>query len=118
MLLRGEPLYEENYAISTIHKQLQEHADQHGEEVLGLRHDAWSRLLATFRVVYGGVEHLSMRLPAYGGTLFNPHPFPFLEGRKARTDWRETLGGPPPPPNPPPLSPPPSPPSPPTPSSP
>jgi len=94
MLLLGDPLYEENYAISTIHKQLQEQADQHGEEVLGLRHDAWSRLLATFRVVFGGVEHLSMRLLAYGGTLFDPDRFPFLEGRKAGTNWRETLAEP------------------------
>lgn len=90
MLLLGEPLYEENYAISTIHKQLQEQADQQGEEVLGLRYDAWSRLLATFRVVYGGIEHVSMRLPAYGGNLFNPDRYPFLEGRKSGTNWRDT----------------------------
>ncbi|HXR66357.1 MAG TPA: DNA methyltransferase, partial [Ktedonobacteraceae bacterium] len=90
MLLLGEALYEENYAISTIHNQLQEQADQQGEEVLGLRYDAWSRLLATFRVVYSGVEHVRMRLPAYGGDLFNPDRYPFLEGRKAGTSWRET----------------------------
>src|SRR5258708_34402529 len=95
MLLRGEPLYEENYAISTIHKQLQEHADQHGEEVLGLRHAAWSRLLATFRVVYGGVEHLSLRLPAYGGNLFHSDRYPFLGGPKAGTTGRENPAQPP-----------------------
>ena len=45
------------YAVSTLRAQLRETADQHGEEVLERRYDAWSRLLATFRAVYGGVEH-------------------------------------------------------------
>ncbi|HVU67336.1 MAG TPA: restriction endonuclease, partial [Ktedonobacteraceae bacterium] len=90
MLLLGDELYDANYAISTMYKQLQEQADQQGEEVLGLRHDAWSRLLATFRVVYGGVEYLDMRLPAYGGHLFDPDRFPFLEGREPGTSWLDT----------------------------
>jgi hypothetical protein len=90
MLLLGDELYDENYAISTMHKQLQEQADQQGEEVLGLRHDAWSRLLATFRLVYGGIEHLDLRLPAYGGHLFDPDRFPFLEGRAPGTSWLDT----------------------------
>src|SRR6266487_3519760 len=58
------------------------------EEVLERRHDAWSRLLAVFRVVYGGVEHQDLRLPAYGGHLFDPDRYPFLEGRVADTSWR------------------------------
>src|SRR5207244_2281984 len=78
MLLLGDDIYDQNYAISTLHKQLREQADQHGEEVMGLRYDAWSRLLATFRIVYGGVEHVDLRLPAYGGRLFDPDRFPFL----------------------------------------
>lgn len=89
LLLRGEPLYDQYYAVSTLGTQLREVADQHGEEVLERRHDAWSRLLATFRAVYGGVEHEMMRLPAYGGHLFDPDRYPFLEGRAARTHWRE-----------------------------
>ena len=32
----GDPLYDQNYAVSTMHKQLREQADQQGEEVLGL----------------------------------------------------------------------------------
>ena len=88
MLLLGEPLYDQNYAISTLQATLREQADQHGEEVLDRRHDAWSRLLAVFRVVYGGVEHQDLRLPAYGGHLFDPDRYPFLEGRVAGTSWR------------------------------
>ncbi len=88
MLLLGEALYDQNYAISTLQATLREQADQHGEEVLERRHDAWSRLLAIFRVVYGGVEHQDLRLPAYGGHLFDPDRYPFLEGRPSGTSWR------------------------------
>ena len=94
LLRLGEPLYDDNYAISSLSEQLRETADQHGEEVLERRFDAWARLLATFRAVHGGVSHESMRLPAYGGTLFDPDRFPFLEGRKAGTSWKETAAQP------------------------
>src|SRR6266516_3397895 len=90
LLLLGELLYDRNYAVSTLQAQLREQADLSGEEVLERRHDAWSRLLAIFRVVYGGVEHQDMRLPAYGGHLFDPDRYPFLEGRTPDTSWRET----------------------------
>ncbi|GER90555.1 hypothetical protein KDW_47170 [Dictyobacter vulcani] len=87
LLLLGDTIYDRNYAASTLHQQLREQADQHGEEVLGLRYDAWSRLLAIFRVVYGGLDHVDLHMPAYGGRLFNPDRFPFLEGRAAGTQW-------------------------------
>ena len=89
LLLLGDALYDQHYAVSTLREQLREDADKHGEEVLERRHDAYSRLLATFRAVHGGVEHEAMRLPAYGGTLFDPDRFPFLEGRERGTIWRE-----------------------------
>ena len=89
LLLLGDPLYDQHYAVSTLRAQLRETADQYGEEVLERRHDAWCRLLSTFRAVYGGVEHERMTLPAYGGNLFDPDRFPFLEGRKRKTTWRE-----------------------------
>lgn len=88
-LFGGDPLYDQHYAVSTLREQLREDADKHGEEVLERRHDAYSRLLATFRAVHGGVEHEAMRLPAYGGTLFDPDRYPFLEGRSPGTSWRE-----------------------------
>src|SRR5207248_1020047 len=53
-------------------------------------HDAWCRLLSTFRAVHGGVEHEAMRLPPYGGTLFDPDRYPFLEGRAGASLWRST----------------------------
>src|SRR6266700_1135877 len=88
MLLLGELLYDQYYAISTLQAQLRKQADQYGEEVLERRHDAWSRLLAVFRVVYGGVQHQDLRLPAYGGLLFDPDRYAFLEGRTSGTSWR------------------------------
>jgi hypothetical protein len=90
LLPLGEPLYDQNYAVSTLLKQLQEQADQQGEDVMGYRCDAWSRLLAIFRMVYGGVEHPDLHLPAYGGRLFDPDRFPFLEGRPTGTCWQDT----------------------------
>jgi hypothetical protein len=90
LLLLGDPLYDQHYAVSTLSELLRERADQHGEEVLERRHDAWCRLLATFRAVHAGVEHEAMRLPPYGGTLFNPDRYPFLEGRVADTRWQTT----------------------------
>ena len=94
LLLLGDPLFDQHYAVSTLRELLRERADQHGEEVLERRHDAWSRLLATFRAVHGGVQHEAMRLPAYGGSLFDPDRYPFLEGREKDTRWRETSAHP------------------------
>jgi len=94
MLLLGDPLYDAYYAVSTLRAQLREAADQHGEEVLERRRDAWSRLLGTFRLVYGGAAHDRLHLPAYGGRLFDPDAFPFLEGRATGTRWTETQARP------------------------
>lgn len=90
LLLQGEPIYDQYYAISTLRGQLTEEADQHGHEVLERRHDAWARLLAVFRAVYAGIEHETLRMPALGGSLFDPDRFPFLEGRAKDTKWEET----------------------------
>ena len=94
LLLLGDPAWDQNYAVSTLQAQLREAADQHGEELMERRYDAWSRLLATFRAVYGGIEHERLRLPAYGGHLFDPDRFPFLEGRAAHTSWRDNPANP------------------------
>jgi hypothetical protein len=90
LLLLGDTLYDQHYAVSTLRDQLRKEADQHGEEVVERRRDAWVRLLATFRAVHGGAEHHSLTVPAYGGHLFDPDRFPFLEGRQPGTTWRTT----------------------------
>jgi hypothetical protein len=88
LLHLGKPLYDENYAVSTLQEQLQEVADRYGEEVLERRYDAWARLLASFRAVHGGIQHQDLLMQAYGGSLFDPDRYPFLEGRAAGSSWR------------------------------
>ena len=90
LLLLGDELYDKNYAVSTLREQLRVTANNFGEEVMERRHDAWSRLLTTFRAVYGGVQHHRLKLPAYQGELFDPDRFPFLEGRTFGTRWKDT----------------------------
>ncbi len=90
LLLLGDERYEANYALSTLRMQLRAESD----EILERRWDAWSRLLAMFRAVFGGIEHENLRLPALGGSLFDPDRFPFLEGRAKGTDWRSDIAKP------------------------
>ncbi|HYD94750.1 MAG TPA: type IIL restriction-modification enzyme MmeI [Noviherbaspirillum sp.] len=90
LLLLGDERYEANYALSTLRMQLRAESD----EILERRWDAWSRLLAVFRAVYGGIEHENLRLPALGGSLFDPDRFPFLEGRVKGSDWCTDLAKP------------------------
>ncbi|WP_242333115.1 BREX-1 system adenine-specific DNA-methyltransferase PglX [Anaeromyxobacter sp. SG66] len=85
LLLLGEPRYDSFYAVSTLRMQLRAESD----EILERRRSAWSRLLAVFRAVFGGIEHPTLRLPAMGGSLFDPDRFPFLEGRLKGTSWRQ-----------------------------
>ena len=90
LLLMGDGCYEANYAISTLRMQLRVES----EEILERRWDAWSRLLAIFRAVFGGIEHENLRLPALGGSLFDPDRFPFLEGRAKGSSWRTDIAKP------------------------
>lgn len=90
LLLMGDECYEANYALSTLRMQLRKES----EEILERRWDAWSRLLAIFRAVFGGIEHENLRLPALGGSLFDPDRFPFLEGRAKGSNWRSDAAKP------------------------
>lgn len=94
LLLLGDQRYEANYALSTLRMQLRTQSDEISEEILERRWDGWSRLLALFRAVYGGIEHENLRLPALGGSLFDPDRFPFLEGRSKGSNWRTDVAQP------------------------
>jgi hypothetical protein len=89
-----DPLYAETLAASTLRAQLQEHADREGEDPLERSTAAWHRILALFRAVHGGIEHDALRLPAYGGGLFDPDRYPFLEGRRPGSGWHEQAAHP------------------------
>ena len=94
LLLLGDPIYDQNYAVSTLRSRLLEDKELFGEEVLERRHDAWSRLLALFRGIYGGIDHEGLRLPPLGGSLFDPDRFPFLEGRLVGSSWKTSAAEP------------------------
>ncbi|WBB46462.1 hypothetical protein O3597_14725 [Verrucosispora sp. WMMA2044] len=74
----ADPLYAQAYAASTLHGQLGAARDLHGEEVGDRRTAAWPRLLALFAAVHGGCEHPDLRIPAHGGSLFDPERFGWL----------------------------------------
>jgi hypothetical protein len=79
LLPSDDNLYVTGYSVSHLVEQL-EQQDSLGA-VLAQRTSAWHRLLAATRAVYGGVAHEDLRLPAYGGGLFDPDRYPWLEGR-------------------------------------
>ncbi|MEU7810433.1 DNA methyltransferase [Micromonospora chalcea] len=80
-----DPLYAQAYAASTLYGQLRAVRDLHGDEVTDRRSAAWPRLLALFTAVHGGCEHPDLRIPAHGGSLFDPNRFPWL-AKAAVTD--------------------------------
>ena len=86
LLPSEDRLWAESYSILTLREQLRQTAHRDGEDALERRSAGWYRLLATFRAVHGGVGHDRLRLPAYGGALFDPERFPFLEGRHESGD--------------------------------
>lgn len=94
LLPLDDAFYQQHYALSPLRDQLEADRETLTDDVLHRRHAAWCRLLAMFRAVHGGVEHEVMRLPAYGGNLFDPDRFPFLEGRAPTSRWRDTEANP------------------------
>jgi len=81
LLPLDDDTYADAYAVSTLAAQLREQASDAGEDTLERSSAAWHRMLATFRAVHRGVRHEQLILPGYGGSLFDPDRFPWLEGR-------------------------------------
>lgn len=77
LLPLSDPLYDDNYALSILRERLRGDL----EAVLERRYDAWVRFLALCRMIHQGVSHQDLRMPALGGSIFNPDRYPFLEGR-------------------------------------
>ncbi|WP_433456575.1 Eco57I restriction-modification methylase domain-containing protein (plasmid) [Streptomyces sp. CA-142005] len=75
-------LYADSYAISSLHRHLEDERSLYGEEVGDRRSAAWPRLLATFAALHDGSEHPDLRIPAYGGSLFDPDRYPWLADTK------------------------------------
>jgi hypothetical protein len=77
LLPTGE-LFEQGYGIAGELDRLQAREAKESEEALDSTFLAWHRLLATSQAVYRGATFESMRMPAYGGSLFDPARFAFL----------------------------------------
>lgn len=81
LLPSDDDLYVAAYSVGHLVDQLDQQASLGGEQTLEHRTAAWHRLLALTRAVFAGVAHEDLRLPAYGGGLFDPDRYPWLEGR-------------------------------------
>jgi hypothetical protein len=84
-LLPDHALYADSYGVAALYDALNADRNLHGDEVGDRRSAAWFRLLALFRAVHEGSEHPDLRIPAYGGPLFDPSAHQWLE-RAAVTD--------------------------------
>jgi hypothetical protein len=78
-LLPEHELYRTAYAISDIREKLATEAQATSAEALDHTWETWHRLLAASNAVFNGTSFEDMRMPAYGGSLFNPTRFPWLE---------------------------------------
>ena len=83
-LLPQGHLFATGYGLAGLLDELDERARHEGEEALDATHLTWHRLLATSQALYEGATFEDLRLPAYGGSLFDPGRFPFLTAVTAR----------------------------------
>ncbi|MET8378362.1 Eco57I restriction-modification methylase domain-containing protein [Streptomyces microflavus] len=78
LLPADDELYADSYSVTRLYDRL----DQDDANIADRWKAAWPTLLATFRAVHGGARHPDMWIPAYGGSLFDPKRFDWLERLK------------------------------------
>ena len=83
-LLPQGRLFAAGYGISGELDALDGRARTEGSEALDATHLTWHRLLATSLALYRGASFEDLRLPSYGGSLFDPDRFPFFTARSER----------------------------------
>lgn len=89
-LLPGSSLFNQHYSLHALFERLRRDAALH-HDTMDQRFGAWAQILTFSRLVHGGCLHRDLRMPARLGHLFDPHRFPFLEGRADdRSDVRAT----------------------------
>lgn len=84
-LLPSSPLFTQHYSLHALFERLSCDAALH-HDTMDQRFGAWPQLLALFRLIHGGHHHRDLQMPAREGHLFNPHRFPFLEGRTSEEE--------------------------------
>jgi len=77
-LLPQSELFLQGYGITGDLDALEHRNIGDGEESLDSTYLTWHRLLATSQALYNGASFENMRMPAYGGSLFEPACHPFL----------------------------------------
>ncbi|TXH28814.1 MAG: SAM-dependent DNA methyltransferase [Mycobacterium sp.] len=77
-LLPSGELFEQGYGIAGELERLVARQTEESEEALDATSLAWHRLLATSQALYQGASFENLRMPAYGGSLFDPARFSFL----------------------------------------
>ncbi|MEV7124033.1 Eco57I restriction-modification methylase domain-containing protein [Kitasatospora griseola] len=83
-LLPESRLFATGYGISEELDLLDAREKEEGEQALDATFLTWHRLLATSQALYKGSSFEDLRMPEYGGSLFDPARFPFLTARDAR----------------------------------
>jgi len=83
LLPTGE-LYSMGYGLSDQRELLEKRQLDENAEALDATSLTWHRLLATSKALYGGATFEDLRLPAYGGSLFDPERFGFLTATTER----------------------------------
>ena len=77
-LLPSGELFDQGYGIARELDRLIARETEESEEALDATSLTWHRLLATSQALFSGASFESLRMPAYGGSLFDPARFPFL----------------------------------------
>ena len=90
-LLPEGVVFTSGYGIADRYDVLQSRAREEGEESLDGTSRTWHRLLATSRALYEGATFEDIRIPAYGGSLFDTSRFPFLEALTERGTLEVTV---------------------------
>ena len=80
-LMPDHLVYQQHYSLGGLFARLRADAAA-WPDTMDQRFGAWARLLSLFRLIHGGGGHAGLSFVARKGTLFDPHRFPFLEGRE------------------------------------
>lgn len=88
-LLPSSSLFNQHYSLHALFERLRRDAALH-HDTMDQRFGSWPQILTLSRLIHSGCRHLDLAMPARLGHLFDPHRFPFLEGRTDdRSDVRD-----------------------------
>ncbi|MGL5860578.1 MAG: Eco57I restriction-modification methylase domain-containing protein, partial [Phycicoccus sp.] len=77
-------MFAEAYGLAGCLDSLDARARDEDEESLDGTTDVWHRVLATSRLLHQGSSFEDLRMPSYGGSLFDPSRFAFLTATAVR----------------------------------